>query len=315
MPRILVTGGAGFIGSHLVERLLASGFEVVCLDNFDRFYDPEIKKRNLGNARRDPKFIMLEGDIRDADALEGFFPKYDIRKVFHGAARAGVRASIQDPGLYEEVNLRGTLNLLRCAVEHRVENFVFASSSSVYGVGARVPFSETDPADRPISPYAATKRGGELLCHTYHHLYDLPITCLRFFTVYGPRQRPEMAIHKFTRLIREGKPIPLYGRGDTRRDYTFIDDAVDAMMQALERTYPFEIINVGEARTVSLNELVEILEECLGRKAVVEHLPMQPGDVFETWADISKAQKLLGYCPKTDIREGIQKFVEWYNSN
>ncbi|HLB02357.1 MAG TPA: GDP-mannose 4,6-dehydratase [Nitrospiria bacterium] len=313
MSKVLVTGGAGFIGSHVVERLLALGRSVICLDNFDPFYDPQIKRRNIDQARQHPAFTLVEGDIRDQSLVRNLFARYEFDRVFHAAAKAGVRPSLQDPFVYEEVNVRGTLNLLSCAVENRIKNFVFASSSSVYGANSKVPFLEEDPVDRPISPYAATKKACELLCYTYHHLYRLPITCLRFFTVYGPRQRPEMAIHKFTHLILEGQPIPLYGEGNSRRDYTYIDDAVDGVIMALDRDYPFEVINIGEARTVSLIELVALLEERLGRKAAVKHLELQPGDVLETWADLAKARRLLDYVPRTDIREGLQKFVEWYH--
>ncbi len=314
MSKILVTGGAGFIGSHVVERLLKSGRSVICLDNFDPFYDPQIKRRNLEWAQQQPAFILVEGDIRDEGLLKDLFARYEVDQIFHAAAKAGVRPSIQDPFIYEEVNVRGTLNLLACAVQKRVKNFVFASSSSVYGANTKVPFSEEDPVDQPISPYAATKKACELLCYTYHHLYNLPMTCLRFFTVYGPRQRPEMAIHKFTHLMMRGEPIPIYGDGTSRRDYTYINDAVDAILRALDREGAFEAINIGESKTVSLLELVALLEEQLGKKARLKHLALQPGDVPETWADLKKARSLLGYVPCTDIRPGIQKFVEWYNS-
>lgn len=314
MSKILVTGGAGFIGSHVVERLLKSGRSVICLDNFDPFYDAQIKRRNLEWARQQPGFMLVEGDIRDQSLLKDLFAHHEVHQVFHAAAKAGVRPSLQDPFIYEEVNVRGTLNLLAGAVQRGVKSFVFASSSSVYGANTKVPFSEEDPVDQPISPYAATKKACELLCYTYHHLYGLPITCLRFFTVYGPRQRPEMAIHKFTRLIVRGEAIPIYGDGTSRRDYTYIDDAVDAVLKALNREDAFEVINIGESKTVSLLDLVALLEERLGKKAILEHLALQPGDVPETWADLKKAKRLLGYAPSTDIRSGIQKFVEWYNS-
>jgi UDP-glucuronate 4-epimerase len=314
MSKILVTGGAGFIGSHVVEHLLASGHSVVCLDNFDSFYDPRIKRRNLEQVRQNTSFTLVEGDIRDEGLVKDLFTRHEIERVFHAAAKAGVRPSIQDPFIYEEVNVRGTLNLLVCAVAKGVKNFVFASSSSVYGANSKVPFSEDNPVDRPISPYATTKKACELLCYTYHHLYGLPVTCLRFFTVYGPRQRPEMAIHKFTRLIVQGRPIPIYGDGTSRRDYTYIDDAVEGVLAALDKAYPFEVINIGEAKTVSLLELVALLEERLGKKAPLEYLAVQPGDVPETWADLTKARRLLNYVPRTDFREGLQKFVEWYNS-
>ncbi len=309
---ILITGGAGFIGSHVAERLLAQGKTVVVLDNFDPFYPAEIKKRNLEELLRHPEFHFVEGDIRDGEALDRVFSRFSPRVVFHAAARAGVRPSIQEPLLYEEVNIRGTMNLLEKAREHSVENFVFASSSSVYGENRKVPFSEADNVDNPISPYAATKKAGELFCFTAHHLYGTPITCLRFFTVYGPRQRPEMAIHKFVRLIDRGMPIPVYGDGSSRRDYTYIDDIVDGVTAALERRHPYEILNLGESRTVSLAELIVVIEEALGKKAVIERLPVQPGDVPVTYADVDKAKRLLSYTPRTEIREGIQRFVDWY---
>jgi UDP-glucuronate 4-epimerase len=314
MSRILITGGAGFIGSHVVESLLKLGHSIICLDNFDHFYDPLIKKRNLEWAHQQPGFMLVEGDIRDLDLLKELFNRHEIHRVFHAAAKAGVRPSLQDPFVYAEVNIRGTLNLLTCAAQKGVKNFVFASSSSVYGANTKVPFSEKDPVDQPISPYAATKKACELLCYTYHHLYGLPMTCLRFFTVYGPRQRPEMAIHKFTRHIVSGEAIPIYGDGTSRRDYTYIDDAVDGVLKALDRESAFEVVNIGESKTVSLLELVALLEQRLGKKATLKYLALQPGDVPETWADLKKAKRLLGYTPRTDIRSGIQKFVEWYNS-
>ena len=312
MAKVLVTGGAGFIGSHLVERLLSQGHPVVCLDNFDPFYPREVKERNLERALRSPDFLLLEGDIRDHALLKGLFSEHRFSRVFHGAARAGVRPSLEDPFVYEEVNVRGTLNLLSCAAESGIENFVFASSSSVYGMNSKVPFSEDDPTSRPVSPYAATKKACELLCYNFHHLYRLPITCLRFFTVYGPRQRPDMAIHKFTRLITEGHPVSLYGEGTSRRDYTYIDDAVDGIAAALEQAHPFEVINIGEAQTVLLPDLLSLLEKELGVAASVRRLPPQPGDVPQTWADLGQARKLLNYAPHTGIEEGLRKFVQWY---
>lgn len=310
--RVLITGGAGFIGSHLVERLLNKGSDVVCLDNFDPFYDPEIKRLNLKNASKKSGFTLLEGDIRDMKVLRGLFETFSFDAIFHGAARAGVRPSLEDPFVYEEVNVRGTLNLLEMAKQFHVKNFVFASSSSVYGSRSLTPFSETDRVDFPISPYAATKKSGELLCYTYHHLYGLPITCLRFFTVYGPRQRPEMAIHKFTRLIDQGKRVPLYGGGSSRRDYTYIDDAIDGVVRALERRSGFEILNIGESQTVALHEVIGQIENLLGKKAKIEVLAEQPGDVPLTFADVKRAGEILGYQPQTPFSEGIKRFVDWY---
>jgi UDP-glucuronate 4-epimerase len=313
MKAILVTGGAGFIGSHVVDRLLAAGERVVCLDSLDTLlYDASIKRANLQEAFRSDRFHWVEGDIRDAATLETLFGRYRFDSLFHAAALAGVRPSIEKPLLYQDVNVRGTLLLLDYACRHKVKNFVFASSSSVYGADTKVPFSEEDTAGRPISPYAATKRAGELLCYTYHHLYGLPVTGLRFFTVYGPRQRPEMAIHRFTRLIEEGREVPVYGDGTARRDFTYIDDAVAAVVAAIERRLPYEILNIGEAETVSLMELVSLIEGALGRKATVKHYPVQPGDVPITSADIGRANRLLGYDPKTPLKAGLAKFVEWY---
>jgi len=311
---ILVTGGAGFIGSNLTERLLREGHEIICLDNFDDFYDPQRKRKNLETALKDSRFRLYEGDLRDEAFLEKTFSAEKIENVAHLAARAGVRPSIRFPALYADVNIRGTLNLLESCRRHGVRRFVFASSSSVYGNNPKVPFSETDSVDNPISPYAATKKAGELICHTYHHLYGLDVACLRYFTVYGPRQRPEMAIHQFTRLIHHGKKITLFGDGNSRRDYTFIDDAVAGTVSALRRENGFEIFNIGESQTTTLIELVRIIEERVGKKALIEYLPAQPGDVERTFADIQKAKEKLEYKPQTDMRAGIQKFVDWYLS-
>lgn len=323
---VLVTGGAGFIGSHVVERLLDQGEEVICLDNFDPFYDPKIKRRNLAGVISHPLFYLFEGDIRDRYLLEKIFSDYAISRVFHAAAKAGVRPSIEDPLGYEAVNVQGTIGLLEMARKRPVENFVFASSSSVYGNSPRLPFSEDQPLGIASSPYGATKQAGEQFCATSHLLYQLPVIGLRFFTVYGPRQRPEMAIHKFCRLIDQGRPVPLYGDGTSRRDYTYVEDAVEGVMAAL--TYPVgapskapgphgqnkrcEMVNIGEAQTIELKELISLLEEGLEKKAVVEYLPLQPGDLQATQADLRKAQRLLGYRPRTGIREGIQHFIEWY---
>ena len=315
MKTILVTGGAGFIGSHVIERLLAEGSRVVCLDNFDSFYDPAVKRANLASAQKKSSFRLIEGDIRDESVLAGLFREERIEAVFHAAARAGVRPSIQDPVLYHDVNVHGTTRLLEAARSAKIKNFVFASSSSVYGVANRTPFSEEDPADFPISPYAATKRAGELLCYTYHHLYGLPVTCLRFFTIYGPRQRPEMAIHKFTRLIDSGRPVPVFGDGTSRRDYTYISDVVEGVIRALAKPQPYEILNIGGSQTTGLRDLVAKIETVLGKAARIEAMPPQAGDVPLTFADVGKARRLLGYEPRTMIDEGLKKFVEWYRGN
>ncbi|MBI3812694.1 MAG: GDP-mannose 4,6-dehydratase [Nitrospirae bacterium] len=315
MKTILVTGGAGFIGSHVIERLLVEGSRVVCLDNFDSFYDPAVKRANLASAENHPNFRLIEGDIRDESTLARLFREERIAAVFHAAARAGVRPSIQDPVLYHDVNVHGTTRLLEAARSAEIKNFVFASSSSVYGVANRTPFSEEDPADFPISPYAATKRAGELICYTYHHLYGLPVTCLRFFTVYGPRQRPEMAIHHFTRLIDSGRPVPVFGDGSSRRDYTYIADAVQGVIRALATPQPYEILNIGESQTTGLRELVTKIQTALGKKAQIQDMPPQAGDVPLTYADVGKAKRLLGYEPRTSIDEGLKKFMEWYRNN
>jgi UDP-glucuronate 4-epimerase len=316
MKTILVTGGAGFIGSHLCERLLEEGHSVICLDNFDSYYDPNLKIRNveeISNKYPGP-FTMVTGDIRNRDHLTELFKKNRIDAVFHLAARAGVRPSIVDPLLYEDVNLRGTITLLEVCKEFGMKNFIFASSSSVYGENQRVPFSEKDLDIQPISPYGATKRAGELLCYSYHHLYGIHTACLRIFTAYGPRQRPEMAIHKFTSLMDQGKEIPMYGDGSSKRDYTYIDDLIDGMMAVLQRHKGFEIYNLGESRTTSLKELIRMIEECLGKKAKILAMEPQPGDVSITYADITKAARMLGYQPKVSMEEGIKRFVEWYKA-
>jgi UDP-glucuronate 4-epimerase len=315
MRTILVTGGTGFIGSHLCEKLLGEGHSVICLDNFDSYYDPHLKIKNLEEiSNKSPgPFTMITGDIRNRDHLTDLFKKNRIDAVFHLAARAGVRPSIADPLLYEDVNLRGTTMLLEVCKEFEMKNFIFASSSSVYGENQRVPFSETDLDIQPISPYGATKRAGELLCYSYHHLYGIHIACLRIFTAYGPRQRPEMAIHKFTRLIDQGKEVPMYGDGSSKRDYTYIDDLIDGMIAVLNRHKGYEIYNLGESRTTSLKELIRMIEGSLGKKAKIKAMEPQPGDVSITYADITKAKRLLNYQPKIEMEEGIRRFVEWYN--
>lgn len=312
MENVLVTGGAGFIGSHLCERLLSRGNSVVCLDNFDPYYSPEVKKKNIQKALKDKHFHLAECDIRDKGKLARLFSSGTFDAVVHLAARAGVRPSIKDPHVYQDVNIGGTINLLELCREHGIKRFIFGSSSSVYGDNSVVPFSENSVLMRPISPYAASKQACELFCYTYHHLYDIHITCLRFFTVYGPRQRPDMAIHKFTRLIDGGKQIEIYGDGSSRRDYTYIDDIIDGVEAAVEKNLAFEIINLGESETTELKRLVSLIEENIGKKAKVKRLPMQPGDVPITYADISRARKLLGYKPQVKVDEGIPSFVKWY---
>lgn len=315
MIRVLVTGGAGFIGSHLCQLLLLEGYTIVCLDNFDPFYDPTIKRKNLEEIRAttgDGAFHLAEGDIRDAGFLEGLFRGSSFDVVIHLAARAGVRPSLEQPLLYEEVNVAGTLNLLEACREFGVMDMIFGSSSSVYGKNSKVPFSEEDNLEAMISPYAVTKRIGEHFCSVYHHLYGMNIFCLRFFTVYGPRQRPEMAIHKFARFIDQGKRVPLYGDGTSQRDYTYIDDIIEGIMGAMRNLKGYDIFNLGESRTVPLRELVSLLEQALGKKAEIEELPEQPGDVPITYADISKAHRLLDYNPQVGIEEGVERFVRWF---
>jgi len=309
---IFITGGAGFIGSTLTERLLERGDRVVCIDDFDDFYDPAIKRRNVRKALASDRYRLVEGDICDLPLLQRLFDEEEVDVVVHIAARAGVRPSIVEPLLYQKVNVEGSNNLFEVARDHEVPNFVFTSSSSVYGENEKVPFAEEDPVNYPISPYAATKRAGELIAHTYHHLFGLNITCLRPFTVYGPRQRPEMAIHLFLRAILEGRPIKMFGDGTSSRDYTYIDDLVEGFVAAIDRPLGYEIINLGEHEVTTLKELIEMIGEAVGKRPIIEQLPMQPGDVPRTFADVSKARRLLGYEPKVSMREGIRRFVEWY---
>ena len=312
--KALVTGAAGFIGSHLSERLLTEGWSVVGVDNFDDFYEPRIKRRNIEGCLKNKNFELLEGDIRDSAAMDKAMGD-GVEIVVHLAARAGVRPSIVQPLLYAEVNVNGTMVLLEAVKKHKVSNFIFGSSSSVYGNNKKVPFSEEDNVDFPISPYAATKRAAELICHTYHHLYGIDVTCLRFFTVYGPRQRPDLAIHKFAKLIEQDKAIPVYGDGTMMRDFTYIDDIIDGTVAAIEKCSGFEIYNLGESRPISVNDLITEIEKALGKRVVKEYLPPQPGDVERTYADVTKAVRELGYEPRTKIEAGLAKFVTWFRKN
>lgn len=322
---VLVTGGAGFIGSHLVEALLGEGRRVVVFDNFNDFYAPALKQANVAAlqaaARRTGAALrVLKGDLRSRSDVERALATLgppEAVAVVHLAAMAGVRPSIARPRLYQAVNIDGTLNLLEACRETGVKRLAFASSSSVYGNNTKVPFAEGDPVDAPISPYAMTKKAGELLCHTYHHLYGLSVACLRFFTVYGPRQRPDLAIHKFARLLAAGRPIPFFGDGTTRRDYTYVTDTLQGILGALswleEAGEPrYEIFNLGESQTVTLNRLVELLGQAMGCTPNLERLPMQPGDVLCTFADIARARTLLGYDPQVKIEDGIRRFVAWF---
>jgi UDP-glucuronate 4-epimerase len=309
--RILVTGGAGFIGSHLVERLLAAGHTVVILDDFNDFYDPQIKHANIAGFAKD--VTVHHVDLRDAASVQDLFLREKFEVIAHIAARAGVRPSIQYPQLYYETNVTGTLHLLEAARVTGVERFIFASSSSVYGASKTVPFSEDQNLTQTFSPYAATKIAGEFLCSTYSHLYQLRVVALRYFTVYGPRQRPDLAIHQFTRRIHAGQPIEQYGDGTTRRDYTYIDDVIQGTIAALQYEGPvFDIFNLGESETIHLKDLIVAIENALGKKAKINQLPEQPGDMPLTCADISKATKLLDYRPTTRLNEGLPRFVEWF---
>ncbi|MDP3728342.1 MAG: GDP-mannose 4,6-dehydratase [bacterium] len=310
--KILVTGGAGFIGSHVVDALLARGEDVIVVDNFNSYYDPKRKIQNIFPHFQKKRFILAAGNVEDYSFMQDIFQKYNVRRIVHLAAKAGVRASIEDPVGYKIANIDGTLNLLELAKKHKVENFVFGSSSSVYGNSLKIPFSEDDRADKPISPYAATKRMSELLCHTYNHLFQLPVSCLRFFTVYGPRGRPDMAPYIFTDSIYQGKAITLYGNGSTKRDYTFVSDIVSGIISALDTPHSFEIFNLGNNHMVSLQEFVSVIENVVGKEAVIERKDLFPGDVTLTCADISKAQKMLGYSPKVSVEKGMQEFFSWY---
>ena len=342
MKVFFITGGAGFIGSTVAEKLLEQGNKVIVVDNFNDFYDYNRKIRNileatgnyekvneiLENSSKDEKienlkrivnsenFVLEYADIRDMGKMDKIFSEYKIDLAFNPAAMAGVRPSLLDPLLYEEVNIKGYMNLLELCKKYGIKKFIQASSSSVYGNNKNVPFKETDIVDFAISPYAATKKSGEVLGHVYHKLYDIDMIQLRFFTVYGPKQRPDLAIHKFTKMILEEKSIPFYGDGNTKRDYTYIDDIVDGILKSIDYLFKnknvYEIFNLGESHVVSLKEMVETIEKVLGKKAVLDKQPMQPGDVEKTYADISKAKEILGYNPKTNFEDGIKKFVDWY---
>jgi len=309
---ILVTGAAGFIGSHVSEWFVKKGDSVVGIDNFDDFYPAELKDSNIAELKKSNRFSFYKEDIRDTKALNEIFRRNDIEVVIHLAAKAGVRPSIESIEQYYDVNVNGTVFLLEAMRRNDVKKMIFASSSSIYGNNAKVPFSELDPVDYPISPYASTKKSGELLCHVYHHLYNFNITCLRFFTVYGPRQRPDLAIHKFTRLIDEGLPVPFYGDGSTSRDYTYIADIVEGIDCAVNCLKGYRIYNLGESNVITLNQLIKTIEANLDKKAIINRQPMQPGDVIKTYADISKAKAEIGYSPKYDFDTGIKKFVKWY---
>jgi UDP-glucuronate 4-epimerase len=314
---ILITGGAGFIGSHLVDHLLAEGgWKITVVDDFNDFYSPDIKRANVAGHLQSDDYTLVEADIRDAERMAAVFAQTQFDVIVHLAARAGVRPSLTEPELYAETNINGTLNLLELARKHNIKQFVFGSSSSVYGINTKVPFAEDDRIHQPISPYAATKAAGELICHTYTHLYGIRCVSLRFFTVYGARQRPDLAIHKFSKLISGGKPIQMFGDGTMKRDYTYIDDIIQGVRAAMDYdSSMYEVFNLGESQTIELSELIKLLEKNLGIDAIIDRQPLQPGDVPATFADITKSRALLGYNPQTKIQDGLPKFVEWFLSD
>lgn len=315
--KVVVTGGAGFIGSHVVDDLLARGAEVVAIDSLDPFYDPRVKQNNISEALRHPRYRLIEEDIREVDALDAALGDGPYHAIVHLAAAVGVRPSMADPLRYVRMNVEGTMAALQLAERKQIAHFVFGSSSSVYGDSASFPLVETDPADSPISPYAATKRAGELLCHTAHHLSGLSVMCLRFFTVYGPRQRPDLAIHKFVSMIEQGVPVTIYGDGDARRDYTHVADIVGGVWAALEYVAGgsfFEIVNLAGGQPITVKELVGLLERFLGKRAFIEWLPAQSGDVRQTFASIEKASRLFNFKPAISLDEGLRSFVDWHRA-
>lgn len=313
--KIFITGGAGFIGSHVVDKLLDRGDSVVCIDNFNDYYNPKFKKQNVEEHIKHTNYKLIKGDITDQKLLDDIFLKNTFEKIVHVAARAGVRPSIENPFIYQKTNIEGTLRIFDMAKRYKISHVVYASSSSVYGNQEKIPFSETDPIETPISPYAATKKTCELLAFTYYHLYKINCTGLRFFTVYGERGRPDMAPYMFTERILKGIPIKKFGDGNTQRDYTYIEDIVDGVLKSIDKPLGYEIINLGNSNAVSLNGFIKIIEEKTGKKAIIENYPMQPGDVPITFADVNKAKKLLGWEPKTHISTGMNKFIAWYKKN
>ena len=319
MKTYLITGGAGFIGSHLADELLKNENKVVVIDNFNDFYNPKIKENNIKHNLDNPNYKLERIDIRNQEEVNRVFQENKIDNIMHLAAMAGVRPSIENPILYQEVNCLGSQNILEAMKKYNVKNIVFASSSSVYGNTKTVPFKETDIVDFAISPYAATKKANEVMAHVYHKLFGFNVIMLRFFTVYGERQRPDLAINKFTRFIMEGKPIPVFGDGTTSRDYTYVKDIIDSIMRSLkcveEHSDLYEILNLGESEPITLNQMIETIEEVVGKKAIIDRKPMQPGDVDRTYADITKAKRLIGYNPQTSFKEGIENFVNWYKEN
>ncbi|NMB57359.1 NAD-dependent epimerase/dehydratase family protein [Candidatus Beckwithbacteria bacterium] len=314
LKTLLITGCAGFIGSSLVEKIV-DDYQIIGVDEFNDYYNPLWKEENVKNFLNHPHFKLYRTDIRDYQILEEIFRQNKIDKIIHLAARAGVRPSLKDPLLYEEVNVKGTLNLLELSRKNQIKHFIFASSSSVYGNQNKVPFSETDPTDQPISPYAATKKAGELFCRLYNENYQIKMTCLRFFTVYGPKGRPDMAPYLFTKAILNGEEIQKFGDGQTQRDYTYIDDIIEGINKVIEKEFDFEIFNLGNNNPVSLNDFIKNLEEITGKQMQIKQMPIPAGDVVKTYADIAKAKKLLGWQPQTNFKTGLEKFVAWYKNN
>lgn len=311
--KILISGGAGFIGNHLIEKLIRKNYKIVCLDNFNNYYDPEIKKANIKNFLNKKNFKLVIADIRSKKEIQVIFKKFKFDQVIHLAAQPGVRFSLKNPSLYFDININGTLNILEMCRNYQIKNLIYASSSSVYGNTPKIPFAENAQLN-PISPYGVSKQAAELLCHSYNRLYHLPITILRFFTVYGPRQRPDMAIYKFTKLIEKDKEINLYGKGRTKRDYTYVTDIVDGIYSTLDKNFNFEIINLGNSQPIVLSKIISLLEKNLNKKSKIKYYPEQLGDPSITFADISKAKKLLNYHPKVKIEEGIKRFIDWYKN-
>lgn len=315
MNSLLVTGGAGFIGSSLIESLVKNpSYKIICLDDLNNYYSPKQKQKNISSFLGKNNFLFYKTDIANYQKLEKIFKKHKINKIIHLAARAGVRASLKQPLLYQKVNVEGTLNLLELARKYKVPHFIYGSTSAIYGDQEKVPFSENDPCNRPISPYAATKKAAELLCHTYAHLYPIKVTILRFFTVYGPKGRPDMAPYLFTKAILAGKPISRFGDGTSKRDYTYIDDIASGIIKAVNKPFAYEIINLGNNKPIALNRFIKVIEDLAGKKARIIKKPIPPGDVKQTYAEISKAKKLLSWQPTTDIRTGMRKFITWFKT-
>jgi UDP-glucuronate 4-epimerase len=314
MTTSLITGTAGFIGSHLAETLLNIGHTVIGIDNFNDYYDPQLKHQNNTILTKHPNYTFIKGDIRNSETINTLFKTHSIDIVIHLAAMAGVRYSIENPTLYFDVNINGTLTLLEACRHHNIKKLLFASSSSVYGNNQKVPFSESDTVDFPVSPYAASKKAGELICYNYHHLFNMNITCIRFFTVYGPRQRPEMAIHKFTRMIDQNETIPVFNNGNCLRDYTYIDDIIQGIQKIMDSNFTYDIVNLGESAITSTLDMIRIIESSLGKKAILNLLPPQPGDVDQTYANISHAKETYGYSPQVSLQDGINRFIKWYTT-